>query len=117
MNEANFACCNLYEYANMSLTPYDTVGSSCAICLEDMIPFQSVLITGLCGHTFHKNCADQVQTNVDRCAKCRHVFDIELPNDCIDDNEYDNCVTIYNTRALEYFCQTRQHPSNSCMPV
>ncbi len=86
----------------MSLTPYDTVGSSCAICLEDMIPFQSVLITGLCGHTFHKNCADQVQTNVDRCAKCRHVFDIELPSDCIDDNEYDSCVTIYNTRALEY---------------
>jgi Leucine-rich repeat (LRR) protein len=93
----------------MSLTPYDVPGSMCPICMEAMIPFQSALTVGICGHTFHTNCLQQVP-DVFTCAKCRQTFNVkphdydngeeDFYDDYTDDEEYDECLTIHNAQAI-----------------
>lgn len=93
----------------MSLTPYDVPGSTCPICMEAMIPFQSALTVGICGHTFHTNCLHQVP-DVFTCAKCRQTFNVkphdydndedDFYDDYTDDEEYDECLTIHNAQAI-----------------
>ena len=84
-------------------TPYDTIGAECSICLQEMIPFQSALTIGACGHMFHKACLDSVQESKDHCVKCRSVFDTSPLSTLYppDDNEMESCMTIYNVNALD----------------
>ncbi len=88
---------------NNTYTPYDTIGAECSICLQEMIPFQSALTIGACGHMFHKACLDSVQKSKDYCVKCRSVFDTSPLSTLYppDDNEMESCMTIYNVKALD----------------
>jgi Leucine-rich repeat (LRR) protein len=89
---------------NKSYTPYDSLGAECSICLQEMIPFHSVLTIGACGHMFHKTCLDRGQDSTTTCVKCRGVFNpgpfaAMYPPD---HNEIESCMTVCNVLALNH---------------
>jgi hypothetical protein len=59
-----------------SFTPDASSNEGCSICLEDFSPDDHQIISGLCTHSFHRECLMNwlIKRNKDCCPECRQVM-------------------------------------------
>ncbi|KAF8411084.1 hypothetical protein HHK36_003623 [Tetracentron sinense] len=63
-------CLYYRDMDSKSFDERDEDGKSCAICLDDFVPYQEVMVTP-CNHMFHEDCIVPWLTGNSRCPICR----------------------------------------------